>query len=93
MCGLYLSTRDLHRVGDSAGITGLPVNRRFAIEQLFRSAAIDDQLDGLFDALAGEVSGHILAYRECDSPVMDGWIRRATETAERLEQMRLESAG
>lgn len=92
-CGLYLSSRDLHRVGESAGITGLPMNRRFAVEQLFRSAAIDEQLDRLFDALAGEVSAHILAYQECDSPVMDAWIAQATETSKQLERMRLESTG
>lgn len=86
--GVYLSAVDLRRVGEAAGITGLPVNRRFAVEQLFRAAALEDDLDTLFDVLVSEVRAHQSAYAECDATALDPWIRKAEATITRLLQMR-----
>jgi hypothetical protein len=92
-CGVYFSMRDLEQIGRTVGITGLPRNRRFAVEQLFRSAAVDGVVEDMLISLEHAVSVHISSYRSCDSPALENWIARAKETELRLESMRHESAG
>ena len=92
-CGLYLTMRDLERIGQSAGISGLPRNRRFAVEQLFRSAALEEDLSSMFDALTAEATRQREAYLACDSPALDTWELRAAETIRRLDELRRESTG
>lgn len=86
-CGVFLSAFDLKRVGQAAGIGVTPSNRRFAVEQLFRSAAIDDTPGPLFAALVAEVTAHLEAYQACDSVHMQPWIERAGETLTALAEM------
>jgi putative dimethyl sulfoxide reductase chaperone len=85
--GVYLSLRDLERIGHRVGVAGLPRNRRFAIEQLFRSAAVDDNLDDLLRVLRSEISAHVDAYRDCDHETLQPWIDRALLSLNRLDEM------
>lgn len=87
-CGVFLSAFDLKRISQSIGIGVTPLNRRFAVEQLFRSAAIDNTPGPLFAALMAEVSAHREAYEECDSPHLQPWIDLAGATLNTLEEMR-----
>jgi hypothetical protein len=87
-CGLFLSAFDLKRIGQAAGIGVTPLNRRFAVEQLFRSAAINDAPDPLFTALLAEVTAHREAYAACDSAHLQPWIELAGETLTALAEMR-----
>jgi hypothetical protein len=91
LSGVYLSAADLQRVGDSAGLGRLPQNRRFAVEQLFRSAAIDGRLPELFDGLQTELVAHKQAYLDCDTPYLNRWIIAVEASLERLNTMRLAS--
>lgn len=86
--GIFLSARDFQRIGVDLGIGGTPANRRFAVEQLFRAAAIEDRLPALFDALISEIEAHRASYRDCDSRALDWWDTRASETVHRLSVMR-----
>jgi hypothetical protein len=87
-CGVFLSARDLERIGREMEIAGLPANRRFAVEQLFRAASIDGRVGPLFGLLIAEVDAHVRSYQECDSPVLDDWISRAEHASRRLADMR-----
>lgn len=93
LSGLYLSSRDLERIGGEIGVHGLPRARRHAIEQLFRSAAVDGQVEALLERLEREAGEHIAAYRECDTPALTPWEHRAAVTVTRLAEMRAASAG
>jgi hypothetical protein len=90
--GVYLSAVDLQRVGDRAGFGRLPLNRRFAVEQLFRSAAIDGRLPELFDALQVELLSHRQGYIDCDASWLMNWTSAVDESLERLNAMRTVSA-
>jgi hypothetical protein len=90
--GVYLSAVDLQRVGDRAGLGRLPQNRRFAVEQLFRSAAIDGRLQELFYALHTELRSHRKAYVDCDSASLVEWVLAVDASLERLNDMRSVSA-
>jgi hypothetical protein len=87
-CGVFLSAFDLKRISNSIGIGVTPLNRHFAVEQLFRSAAIDDTPDPLFSALIDEVKAHQEAYERSDSPHLQSWIDLAGATLATLEEMR-----
>lgn len=86
-CGVFLSASDLKRVGQSIGIGVTPLNRRFAVEQLFRSAAIEATPDPLFAALITEVAAQRAAYERCDSAHLQRWIDLAGMTLITLEEM------
>jgi hypothetical protein len=86
-CGVFLSAFDLKRVSQSIGIGVTPLNRRFAVEQLFRSAAIDDNPGPLFAALIAEVAAHQEAYERCDSPHLQPWIDLTRVTMTTLSKM------
>ena len=86
--GVYLSAIDLQRVGDKAGLGRLPQNRRFAVEQLFRSAAIDGRLPELFSALETELRSHQQAYTDCDAVWFTEWMQAVDSSLERLNDMR-----
>ena len=77
-CGIYLSTADLARIGASLGIRIAPMSRYAGVEQLFRSAAIDDTVDDLFAAFQTEFESHIATYDSCNSPALIPWISRST---------------
>jgi hypothetical protein len=77
-CGLYISISDFGRIGRELGIRIAPMSRYAAAEQLFRTAALDDQVDDLFDALRREFESHIHSYGEIGSPTAEPWIERAT---------------
>lgn len=87
-CGLYLSGRDLERIGQESGIQGLPRSRRQAVEHLFRTAALDDNVDTLLETLLRETRDHIEAYGECGHPALDNWESTAGATLVRLEEMK-----
>jgi len=91
MCGVYLSAVDLQRVSDSARLGRLPQNRRFAVEQLFRSAAIDGCLPELFDGLQAELLAHKQAYLDSDAPYLSRWIIAVDASLDRLNTMCLAS--
>ena len=91
-CGLYLSARDLERIGLRAGVRGLPRSRRQAVEQLFRTAALDDRVGDLLETLMHEVGEHIASYEESAHPAMDAWGLAASATRERLGEMKAASA-
>ena len=86
-CGVFLSAFDLKRVSQSIGIGVTPLNRRFAVEQLFRSAAIEATPDPLFAALIAEVAAQQAAYARCDSAHLQLWIDLASMTLTTLEEM------
>lgn len=86
--GVYFSLDDLDRIGNQVGIQGLPRNRRFAVEQLFRSSALDDRLEDLLDVLDGELAVHIERYRECDHEALAPWIALAGSALLRVDEMR-----
>ena len=87
-CGVFLSAHDLRRIGSSIGIHVTPLNRRFAVEQLFRSAAIDQTLNVLLTALIAEVRAQISAYELCDIAQLQPWVERAGQTVVELQEMR-----
>ena len=86
-CGVFLSTFDLVRIAHSIGTSVTPLNRRFAVEQLFRSAAIADAPDPLFAALIAEVTAHRNAYASCDSEHLRPWSELAGATLLTLGEM------
>ena len=86
-CGVFLSAFDLKRIGQLIGIGVTPLNRRFAVEQLFRSAAIEATPDPLFAALIAEVEAQRAAYERCDSAHLQPWIDLAGVTLTTLEEM------
>lgn len=92
-CGVYLSVRDLQRVGAGVGIEGVPSSRRLAVEHLFRVAALDENVAGVIDALVVEISEHIASYDACDSPSLDRWVSMASASLDRLAEMRQASTG
>lgn len=87
-CGVFLSAFDLKRLGQSIGIGVTPLNRRFAVEQLFRSAAVDESADALFEALVEEVTAHRARYEECGSVHLRPWIDLCGDTINTLLTMR-----
>lgn len=91
-CGLFLSARDLERVGRRAGVEGLPRSRRQAVEHLFRTAALDDRVDILIDLLIDEAGFHMDSYAECGMSTLGPWESAAVATVGRLNEMKLELA-
>lgn len=83
--GVYLSTSDLERVGRDLGIRVMPMSRAAAVEQLFRTAALDDAVDELFAALRAEINSHRERYLDCDSLALQPWIDRAGEAAHTID--------
>lgn len=92
-CGVFLSAADLRRIGQRVGIGVTPLNRRFAVEQLFRSAAIEDSADPLVTAFIEEILNHTAAYEACNSVHLDPWIDRCHDTVTTLQGMREEWLG
>lgn len=86
-CGVFLSAFDLKRVSQSIGIGVTPLNRRFAVEQLFRSAAIEATPDPLFAALIAAVAAQRAAYERCNSAHLQLWIDLAGVTLTTLGEM------
>lgn len=89
--GVFLSPHDLRRIGAAIDIHVTPLNRGFAVEQLFRSASIEGTLDTLLAALLSEVQAHRTAYQDCDGGEMQPWIERAGQTLAALREMRQSS--
>ncbi len=85
--GVFLTLRDLERVGRAAGVNVAAHSRRMGIEQMFRAAALDDQLDALLDALRAEINSQRHAYRERLPGLPGDWDARAGNTVELLERM------
>ena len=79
-CGVFLSTFDLVRIAHSIGTSVTPLNRRFAVEQLFRSAAIADAPDPLFAALVADT--------ELDGALDTGNMPVGAEPAEVTDALR-----
>lgn len=90
-CGVFLSPHDLRRIGAAIDIHVTPLNRGFAVEQLFRSAAIEGTLDTLLAALLSEVQAQQAAYQDFDVGEMQPWIERAGQTMAALVEMRQSS--
>lgn len=85
--GVFLTLRDLERVGAEAGVRVAAHSRRMAIEQMFRAAALDDRLDALLEALKYEVDSQRTAYHQRVPALSGDWEVRAGETIELLERM------
>ena len=86
-CGLYMSISDFGRIGRELGFRVAPMSRYAAAEQLFRTAALDDQVDDLFAAVRHEFESHIRAYREVGSPTTEPWIERAEQALTTWDQI------
>jgi hypothetical protein len=86
-CGVFLSIADLVRVGEGIGIRIMPMSRSAAVEQLFRTAALDDNVDNLFEVLIREIEAHRTSYTEIDSRVMQPWIEHADATVMKLRKL------
>lgn len=78
-CGVYLSVADIARIGAPLSVSIAPISRRAAVEQLIRTAAIDERVPELFTALLAEFEAQRDAYLACDSPHLEPWATRAAE--------------
>lgn len=86
-CGLYLSISDFARIGRELGIRIAPMSRYAAAEQLFRTAALDEQVDDLFATIRREFEAHLQSYRDVGSPTIEPWIERATAALTTWDQI------
>lgn len=85
--GVYLSTVDLERIGRELGVRIAPMGRAAAVEQLFRTAALDDTVDDLFTALSEEIAAHRERYIACNSAALQPWIDRTAESLQTIDQL------